>query len=213
MPEYILTLTAVLDEDSGVFTFVFRSEHPIPYSAGQYGHLRLSGLPPEMRAVREFSFASAPHEMHIRFGIDMHSGSPYQKRLAEMREGDTAALFKIKGHMTWPPPEGDSVMVAGGIGITPFRSMLMDRAERGLGGRAHVIHASSRGFLYKDELVPLSNGYDAVDRAGLYGALDAAINENPSARFYVAGSRGFIAAVTLRLAEKGITADSTNSRA
>jgi ferredoxin-NADP reductase len=208
MPEKILTLVETLDEGESAFTFVFSSPYPVHYTAGQYGHLRLSGLPPEARAVREFSFASAPHEEYIRFGIDMRSGSAYQKRLAEMREGDTAILFKIKGHMTWPAPENNSVMIAGGVGITPFRSMLLDRAQKKIGGRVRVIHVSSHAFIYKDKLLPLADEYSAVGRAELFGALDAAIRNAPSARFYVAGSRGFVAAVSARLAESGIRADS-----
>src|SRR5690606_12569638 len=108
--------------------------------------------PEDTRRVREFSFASAPHEDRIQFGIDHRSGSDYQKALLALQPGDTVEMFKIKSHMTWPPTTGDVVMIAGGIGITPFRSMLRDQEANSLSFPATLIHASSEEFLYEDEL-------------------------------------------------------------
>jgi NAD(P)H-flavin reductase len=53
-----------------VYTYAFSTDETVSYTAGQYGHIRVSGMPDGVRAVREFSFASAPHDALIEFEID-----------------------------------------------------------------------------------------------------------------------------------------------
>jgi ferredoxin-NADP reductase len=138
-----LRLVARRDEYEHVSTYVFAPEQPVPFSAGQYAHVRLLNMPEDVRRVHELSFASAPHEPEILFGIDSRSGSDYQLALRALTPGDAVELFKIRGHMTWPPPVPEAVMIAGGVGVTPFRSMLVDARERELPIAATLIQVSS----------------------------------------------------------------------
>ncbi|MBI3573451.1 FAD-dependent oxidoreductase [Candidatus Kaiserbacteria bacterium] len=204
MPEEKLILLERRHEYDDVDTYVFKSSKPIPYEAGQYGHVRLYGMPPDVRAVREFSFASAPHEDPIYFGVDSRSGSPYQQRLKSLQAGDEAGLFKIKRHMLWPPEKEDVVMIAGGVGITPFRSFLLDRAHKKLPIAVSVIHAGREFFLYKDEITKLSD-YMTADREGLSEAISTSIRGHGDAAYYVAGSPSFVEAVAKALKQAGVT--------
>lgn len=204
MPEEKLTLLERRHEYGDVYTYLFKPAQPIPYRAGQYAHVRLFGMPPEERAVREFSFASAPHDTEISFGVDSRSGSAYQRRLHAMKAGETAGIFKIKSHMTWPPPVvSDVVMIAGGIGVTPFRSMLRDLAYKRVSLTSTFIQVG-RGP-YQDELSALVAEYRAIQRDELPSTLAQTIQEHHDAHYYLAGSPGFVQTVAAALSASGIT--------
>jgi len=204
MQEEKLSLIERREEYAGVDTYIFKSANPIPYEAGQYGHVRLFGMPPGEKPVRELSFATAPHENAIWFGIDSRSGSPYQQKLKSLKPNDIVGLFKVKRHMIWPPKESDVVMIAGGIGITPFRSFLMDRAHKRLSMGAIVIHASRDAFLYGDEISNLATEYSAIGREKLPELLHTTAKNHPRARYYIAGSPGFVTSALENLKQEGI---------
>ena len=206
MPEETLTLRERRHEYGDVYTYLFNSSIPIPYIPGQYAHVRLFGMAPEDKAVREFSFASAPHESEIWFGIDARSGSPYQKRLLTMQPGDTAGIFKIKSHMSWPPPNvSDTVMIAGGVGVTPFRSQLKDIVYKDRPCTSTLIHVANDTHLYHDELASLASTYHAISRADVQSVLEQTVQGHPDAHYYLAGSPGFVENTVLVLGELGIT--------
>jgi ferredoxin-NADP reductase len=191
-----------------VYTYIFRSEEPITYTAGQYCHIRLSGMPEGVRAVREYSFATAPHDPLIEFGIDFRSGSDYQKRLQTLKAGDVVSLFKIKNHMTWPPQEREVIMIAGGVGVTPFRSMLRDRKEKKMPLQSTVIHASGSDFLYADEIHSLADEYLQTNRQEFIQSVLDAADSKKDAHYYVAGSPAFVESALAALSRKGISAES-----
>lgn len=194
-------------EYADVYTYIFSSDEKISYTAGQYGHVRLFGMPEGVKAVREFSFASAPHEDALWFGVDSRSGSPYQKRLMELNPEDEAGLFKIKGHMSWPVADYEKVvMIAGGIGITPFRSQILDSAHKKLPLDIILIHTSKDEYLYGDELAPLVSAYHPVRREELQQAVTDAISAHPQAMYFIAGPTGFVETVNGILHAAGITA-------
>ncbi len=180
-------------EYEGVETYRFIPDEPVPFAAGAYVHLRLPGVPDGENPVREFSFASAPHEREVRFAIDTRSGSPYQRALQALTEGDVVELFKIKTHLTWPPPDREVVMVAGGVGVTPFYSQLLDRVARALPISITLVHAAHGKHLYASELRSLADEYVPTDRNGLDAALASAIEKHPLAAYSIAGSGSFVA--------------------
>ncbi len=205
MPEEKLTLVERRHEYGDVYTYFFEPEHPIPYEAGQYGHVRLFDMPPDVKAVREISFASASHEKYIWLGIDSRSHSPYQQKLLLLKPGDQIGLFKVKRHMQWPPEKSDVVMIAGGVGITPIRSFLRDRAHKQLPMTVSVVHVGSGSFLYGDEISTLATHYQATGRNELPGTLASIAKEHPRAAYYVSGSPGFVETVIEALRQSGIS--------
>jgi ferredoxin-NADP reductase len=202
---HTVSLTLRRHEYGEVYTYVFSSTEPVPFSAGQYVHMRLLSLPEDVRRVREFSFASAPHEASILFGIDARSGSPYQEALKALSIGDSVELFKIKGHMTWPPTTREVVMIGGGIGVTPFRSMLQDAEHKSLSIESTLLHVSRDSYLYEAELGELAHTYTQIGRMELIENLRALSEEKPAAQYYVAGSPQFVTTVMEELGGMGIT--------
>jgi ferredoxin-NADP reductase len=94
--------------------------------AGQHVGLRLTA-DDGYQAQRSYSISSAPEDRAVVLtveGIDDGEVSPYLVR--ELRVGDTLELRgPIGGYFGWEAPLGGPLLlVAGGSGIVPFRSML-----------------------------------------------------------------------------------------
>lgn len=192
-------------EHDDVWTFYFAPSEEYTYEAGEYVHVRIALPNSEEKSVREFSFASAPHEKHIQLTVDTRSQSAYQQALCALGVGDEVVLFKNKRHMVWPVPEERIVCIAGGVGVTPFRSMCMDIQAKSLSVHATVVHVERDAFLFQDELSQIAGTYLPVRRALLDDTLREIATEQPLARYYVAGSPTFVDSVTTMLNVHGIT--------
>jgi len=200
----ILTFLERREEYSNVFTYIFHPENPIVFTSGEYGHIRITTLPENVRQAREFSFASAPQDSQFWFGVDVSSESDYQQHLSKLQRGDTVELFKVRSHMTWPPIVPEVVMIAGGVGVTPFRSMLRDARARSLKLSTTLIHVARSEFLYREELDTLSDEYISTERGGFSDELKNVMQKKPNAHYYIAGSPDFVTVIQTELEEKGI---------
>lgn len=118
------------------------------------------------RAEREYSIASAPDEpvaITVEL-LDDGEVSPYLTE--ELRQGDALELRgPVGGYFVWGPEEGGPLLlVAGGSGIVPLRSML--RHRRNTGGHVPVrLLYSSRSIedvIYRAELDEPSDGVEVV---------------------------------------------------
>jgi ferredoxin-NADP reductase len=192
MPENELTLAESRHEYDDIYSYFFTKTTSVAYPPGGYAHVHLYNLSPDIKAVREYSFASAPHEALIQFGIDHSSNSPYQQQFKSLKKGDKIAIFKLKSHMVWPPETPDVVMVAAGIGITPIRSFLMDRQHKNLPIMTHIIHTSREHFLYSDEISKLTDHYIQTHRDHFHTTLVNTATQYPMATYYVVGSLEFV---------------------
>ncbi|TAJ16038.1 FAD-dependent oxidoreductase [Patescibacteria group bacterium] len=202
--EHKITFVERRHEYGSVYTYVWKPIEPVLFMAGQYVHVRLEGLPEGVKAVREFSFASAPHDPEIWFGVDQHSESSYQKKLQELVFGESATLFKIKGHLSWPL-QTDVVMIAGGVGVTPFRSILRDAQRKSLMIDATLLHISNQNYLYEKDFYTLPVTYIKGARTNLEVELAKIVIQKPDAIYQVAGSPLFVQTIVGYLHAKGIT--------
>jgi ferredoxin-NADP reductase len=129
-------------------TMAFRFERPPDWAfkAGQYLDLTLLD-PPETDSegnVRSFSIASAPHEDSLMVATRMRD-TAFKRVLRTMPLG---TAVKIEG------PSGDlilrnnatrtTVLLAGGIGVTPFRSMICLATEDRLRPRIFLFYSNRR---------------------------------------------------------------------
>jgi len=96
------------------------------FSAGQFCFLNLqdSGIQDERGLRRHLSIASPPLEKELLFATKI-SGSAFKQTLLKMPLGAIMTIEPPLGTFTLPEETANPVIfLAGGIGITPFRSMV-----------------------------------------------------------------------------------------
>lgn len=190
-------------------TLTFTTSQPLTYKAGQHGlfFLRHSGHTFAER-WRAFSIASAPSEGVITISTHIkETPSEYKAQLAALAIGDTMTLFGPFGEFYVRPDTTAIVGIAGGIGITPFRSLLIEIANQALTHIPVTLIYSTRldHILYHDELellkvrLPLlvilyCEGVEATTSKVL-----EQIRVSPTATYFLSGAPQMLAALQTQL--------------
>jgi ferredoxin-NADP reductase len=147
-------------ENAGALTFYFEPQQPIQWQPGQYLRYHLPQASPDERGEnRFFSIASAPFENHIQLTTKFAQtkSSTFKQILQKMEIGDEIEAFGPSGHFTTEGSENEYVLIAGGIGITPFRAILMDLDHRQKPLNVKLIYANkSKQAVFKEELEALT---------------------------------------------------------
>ena len=106
----------------------FRPQRPIKYQPGQFMELTIPHSGADVRGLRRtFSIASAPVEADvIRFGIrTAERSSSFKTALLDLKPGETVTATAVGGDFLLPrDDERLLLLVASGIGITPYMSHL-----------------------------------------------------------------------------------------
>lgn len=129
-----LTLLRIEQMAAGCYDFVFQPDRPPVFQPGQYLDWTLAVPVPDNRGNRRpFTIASAPSETEVRLGVKFYdTPSAFKVSLSAMRPGDVIYGSQIAGSFTLPAnPAEKLAFIAGGIGITPFRSMIQELVNRG----------------------------------------------------------------------------------
>ena len=120
-------------EELGGGMAIFRFEKPegFRFSAGQWCFISVpaGGLEDDRGLRRPLSIASSPLEKDLLFGTKL-SESAMKRTMAQMSPGTAVTLGQPMGTMILPEDTATPlVFLAGGIGITPFRSMCRYAAD------------------------------------------------------------------------------------
>lgn len=105
----------------------------LSYKAGQFAFFDIGGVYDDPKGpIRHFTISSSPTESFIMFSTRIRD-SPYKKRLSTLEEG---TKIKVRGpegqfvlHQDYSKP---AVFLSGGIGVTPFRSMIKYATDKQL---------------------------------------------------------------------------------
>jgi ferredoxin-NADP reductase/Na+-translocating ferredoxin:NAD+ oxidoreductase RnfD subunit len=133
----LLTLKEKRTIAADMFEYVFTPNRKLAFLPGQYLEWTLPHKKPDARGFRRyFTIASAPTEPEIKLGIkyDPQHASTFKKNLSELDPKQVMAASQLAGDFTMPADLSKKlVFIAGGIGVTPFRSMIqymMDAREK-----------------------------------------------------------------------------------
>jgi ferredoxin-NADP reductase len=130
----------------GTMSFYFRKPAGFSFKPGQYLDCTLTD-PPETDPegnIRSFSIASAPGENRLMITTRMRD-TAFKRVLRKMPLGSHLKVkgplgsFTLRGSASRP-----AVFLAGGIGITPFRSMLVDEARKRSARRIVLFYSNRR---------------------------------------------------------------------
>ena len=123
----VLKLQKKLKLAPEIIDFVFKPSQPLTFTPGQYMEFTLEHANPDSRGNRRFfTLASSPTEPVLHLGVRFYEKSSSFKLAMYEMDGKTKILAaQLAGDFTLPSnAEQKLVFLAGGIGITPFRSML-----------------------------------------------------------------------------------------
>lgn len=120
---------------ANIRTFYFKPEQPLQYTAGQYSRLTLDHPHADDRGVRRwFTLSSSPTDdfLTITTKFAEKDGSSFKKALAKLEPDTEVDMASPMGDFVLPKlVQTPLIFVAGGIGITPFRSMFRYLAYTG----------------------------------------------------------------------------------
>ncbi len=139
-----------LPQGGGAITFVFSPVEPLKWTPGQSIKIEVPGDYESLE--HRFSISSAPYEKDIMITTRL-SGSPYKNSLASLQPGTKVNAYGIEGEFVWRNTKTPHIFIAGGIGITPYHSMLKQRVHDQQPIAAKLIYSSaSEDIIYKTEL-------------------------------------------------------------
>lgn len=153
-----LTLVKKQDEAKDTKSFFFKSDDEFIFEAGQYLYITLPELhyPDDRGVTRHFTIASSPTEKDlIRITTRMREKSGYKKTLDELEIGSVVEGRGPQGFFTLNKNQKNDfhIFLAGGIGITPFRSIIKYVLDNNLNTSMHLIYSNSDSdFVFKTEL-------------------------------------------------------------
>lgn len=155
----LLTFIRKHKETDDVFSFFFKSNKPLTWRAGQYLFYTLPDSNTDERGVtRYFTISSAMFEKHVVITTRISKpSSTFKKDLLGMKKGDAIEVSGPDGDFTIDDPNKNYVFIAGGIGITPFRSILLDLEYRQKPINVQLLYSNRNGdIVFKKELESLA---------------------------------------------------------
>lgn len=116
-----------VDEASNIKTFFFRPDQTVQYTAGQFTEWTLKHANPDGRGIKRwFTISSSPTDKLISLTTKFATKpSSFKKALLELKRDDELLISEPMGDFVLPKIiQTPLIFVAGGIGITPFHSIL-----------------------------------------------------------------------------------------
>lgn len=153
-----LTLKEKIQIAPDIFDYIFTTPRNINFTPGQYLEWTLAHPHIDSRGNRRyFSIASSPTESDVRIGVKFYSeSSSYKKAMLSLKKGDKISATSLAGDFTLPKDANNKyVFIAGGIGITPFRSVLKYLTDTNKKLDIVLFYANKKAedIVYKDVLM------------------------------------------------------------
>lgn len=188
------------------YEFIFQPERRLSFEAGQYIELTVPGVKFDSRGNRRtFTIASSPREESIHIGVKFfEKSSNYKKQLQKLEKGSTVHGAHVAGNFVLPVDTTTPIiLVAGGVGITPFIAFLEDVYANGIYPPLQLHHfiADENEKIYIDTIQRAQeNGVGVTYHVGSDARLTPEyIAQNSAASWYISGPPGMVRAYKKQL--------------
>lgn len=156
------------------------------YRAGQW--FRLTLVTPDGPETRTLSHAAAPSDGVIELATRL-SPSSFKQALDDVVEGDRVEISASGGRLALPAEPTNVTFLAGGVGITPIRSLVRDAGANGSSLQGALLLYGNRD----ESCIPYREELEGYAHAGL---TTVHVLEHPSDGWK--GESGFITADVVR---------------
>ena len=135
-------------------------EAPFDYTSGQYAHFDIGGVNNDPKGpIRHFTISSSPTENFIMLSTRIRD-SPYKKRLSSLEDGIKVKVRGPEGKFVLHDDQSKpAILLSGGIGVTPFRSMIKYATDKQLPIKIMMFDSNrnERNILFRDEFDEWAN--------------------------------------------------------
>ena len=211
----ILTLKEKNRLTPDIYEFIFSANQKLNYLPGQYLEWTLDHPQPDQRGNRRYlTLASSPSEKDLRIGIKIQeNGSSFKKALLSLDKSPVIAS-QLSGNFTLPKDRSKGyVFVAGGIGITPFRSMIKYLVDMNLKMDIILLYINNNEseVVYRDifDSAGIKTIYYNTDTSGYFNetSFPKLISDFKDRIFYISGPHGLVSTAENILKTLGIKSD------
>ena len=197
-----VTFDRTINETPGVVTFRFKPQPNVRWEAGQYYVYFMPGDLLDPRSpFRPFTVSSAPSEGYLQITTRIVAApSHFKQLLLSLKPGDKVYTVGPFGFFTLNPSRGPFVWLAGGIGITPFRSQLVELAKSGPLPDITLIYSNrDNNVLFRQELDALAVAHVKLKIHYLIGdqhvdaaVIKAVVNQPQTPIYYLSGPKPMV---------------------
>src|SRR3990167_5425148 len=202
-------------EAKNIYSYVFSSQRQFKFAAGQYMEWTLPMVKADIRGNRRyFTVSSSPSEDNLMFTVkEPETRSSFKKGLDQLKEGDKLLAYQLEGSFVLPKTANQKLaFLAGGIGVTPFRSIVKYMLDSNQKRDIKMIYSANTAdeFAFTDLFEQslkagvtthyVVSGEAPKDWLGFKGQLEAkmiktAVPDYKERVFYISGPYGFVTAL------------------
>lgn len=191
-------LIRIHTESTDILTFYFKPLRPFRYQAGQFIELLLPHENADARgSARWFTLSSSPTEDLLMITTHIpDQASSFKSLLQDLKPGAKVSFSSPLGDFTLPKAKTSPlVFIAGGIGITPIRSMITFCYDMGQKRDITLLvnGKNNHSLIFLDEkpfkFLPMTK---ITGRHLQSEDIENVIHPNPQCRYYLSGPEGFI---------------------
>ncbi|VTR61884.1 Na(+)-translocating NADH-quinone reductase subunit F [Actinobacillus pleuropneumoniae] len=199
-------------ESEDAYTFSFEKGPDLSWKAGQYGLFSITHKTMK-NATKPFSISSVPSENVVNITTRIGDNpSEFKKAMLELKPGMHMKMSGPVGSFHLDP-ESPSLLIAAGIGMTPFRSILKQTAAgKGELKPIQLLYLDSKkSYLFKDELDAIAS-HPSIQvsyldsRTDLDLEIDKFIAQHKGrGKYLVAGPKSMVESVATYLQSKDVS--------
>jgi ferredoxin-NADP reductase len=204
-------------EVPGVYSFYFEPQQELTWTPGQFLYYTLTHPEADDRGIKRwFTISTAPFEKQVRITTRINSdrSSSFKTALMNLKHGDEIEADEPEGDFVFGDPDKKYVFVAGGIGITPYRSILAQLDHDGHDFNVELLYANhDNDLVFEFELASLEQKHSNFHIHKFIGDSKVTLEtlkpymEDPNTIIYVSGPEPMVEDFDKQLKDAGMPED------